>query len=67
MKKFQMFGRHQNFQVTATKDSHLLCSITLSAFGQIGDTMLGGLGCQADPGQHFLYLTLMPKLLGDIS
>lgn len=65
--KFQMFGRHRNFKVTATKDSHLLCSITLSAFGQIGDTMLGGLGCQADLRQHFLYLTLRPKLLRKIS
>lgn len=41
MKKFQMFGRHLNFKVNATEDNHPLCSITISPFGQMADTVLG--------------------------
>ena len=36
--KFQVFGRHLNFKVSATEDSHLLCSITISPFGQMANT-----------------------------
>lgn len=42
VKKFQMFGRYLNLKVNATEDSHLLCSITMSPFGQIADTVLAG-------------------------
>lgn len=50
MKKFQAFERHLNFKVNATEDSHLLCSITISPFGQMADTKLDRMGCQADLG-----------------